>query len=91
MRIDALNTVSQVYKANASYKTKKSYSEYSQDRLEISQSGKDYQVAKAAVNAAPDVREDLVADIKARMKNGTYNISNEALADKLVSRFEELI
>ena len=43
-----------------------------------------------AVNAAPDVREDVVASLKAAIKNGTYDVSGEAFADKLLSKFEEL-
>ena len=42
-------------------------------------------MAKAAVAAAPDVRTDLVNDIKTRMQNGTYDVSMEMLADKLLA------
>jgi flagellar biosynthesis anti-sigma factor FlgM len=52
-----------------------------------SQAGKDYQVAKQAVSDASDVRMDLVNDIKARLANGTYNVSDEELADKLLERY----
>lgn len=33
---------------------------------------------------APDIREDVVADIRQRMSDGTYQIDMDALADKLL-------
>ena len=57
------------------------------DKLEISQAGKDYQVAKQAVKEASDIRVDLVNDIKERLANGTYNVSDEDFADKLLERY----
>jgi negative regulator of flagellin synthesis FlgM len=91
MRIDAYNAVSQIYhnSSASSLNKKKEVVSYS-DRLEISQSAKDYQVAKEAVSAVSDVREDKVAYIKAQMASGKYNISSEAVADKILGGAEEL-
>ena len=44
-------------------------------------------MAKEAVKNAPDVREEKIADIKARMQNGTYQVSTQQIADKLVDAF----
>ncbi len=85
MRIDAINRVSQLYQANSTKKVAKAKSAEKYDSVQISQMGKDYQVAKAAVAATPDVRTDLVNDIKTRMQNGTYDVSMEMLADKLLA------
>ena len=85
MRIDAINRVSQLYQANSTKKVAKANDIQKYDSVQISQMGKDYQVAKAAVAATPDVRTDLVADIKSRIQNGTYNVSMEMLADKLLA------
>lgn len=84
MRIDTLNKVSQLYQSNSTKKLTKSSSSSSTDKLEISQAGKEYQIAKKAVSAAPDVRMDKVNDIKSRMDSGTYNVSAEEVANKLV-------
>ncbi len=86
MRIDAINRVSQLYQANSTKKVAKANNTVKFDSVQISQMGKDYQVAKAAVAATPDVRTDLVADIKTRMQNGTYDVSMEMLADKLLAK-----
>ena len=59
------------------------------DTVSFSSIGKDIQIAKQAVNAVPDVREDKVASLKAAIKNGTYDVSGEAFADKLLAKYNE--
>lgn len=88
MRIDAMTQVSQVYQKNSTKKVSQSSQMSFADTLEISQVGKEMQVAKAAVAAAPDVREDRIAQIKAAMENGTYSVSDEDLASKLLEHFD---
>ena len=89
MRIEAYSQVQQVYsnskvgKAQPSKKTNDI-----RDTVSFSSIGKDFQIAKQAVGAAPDVREDVVASLKAAIKNGTYDVSGEAFADKLLAKFE---
>jgi negative regulator of flagellin synthesis FlgM len=91
MRIDAFNKVSQLYKTSNVKSSAKAKNASFSDMLEISQTGKDYQVARPIVARTPDVREDRVNDIKQRMEAGTYNISAEETADKLVDNyFDEL-
>ena len=85
MRIDAINRVSQLYQANSTKRVAKATDTAKYDSVQISQMGKDYQVAKAAVAATPDVRTDLVADIKSRIQNGTYDVTRDMLADKLLA------
>lgn len=53
-------------------------------RPEISQRARELAQAKEAANAAPDVREDLIADLKSRIASGKYNVSSEDVADRLV-------
>ena len=88
MRIDAMNQVSQIYSANRTKKTANSNALSFADTLELSQAGKALQVAKAAVAAAPEVREDRIAQIKAAMENGTWSVSDNDLADKLLDSFD---
>ncbi|MDF2944205.1 MAG: hypothetical protein K0S01_3063 [Herbinix sp.] len=92
MRIDAFNKVSELYKSSSAKSTAKVKSGSFSDKLEISQTGKDYQVAKQIVARTPDIRETKVNDIKQRMEAGVYNINIEDVADKLVDNyFEETI
>ena len=92
MRIDAFNAVSQVYGTNAKLKAQATgKTEKATDKVEISQAGKDIQIAKKAVKDAPDIREDKVAEIKAAIKNGTYKVSDESFAEKLLKAYDSVI
>lgn len=88
MRIDAYNAVNQVYQTTAQVKKVNAEKRVQKDdKLEISQIGKDINIAKKAINEVPDVREDKVEAIKKQMAEGTYSVSTEALADKMINSF----
>ncbi len=87
MRIDAYNKINQMQSVSKINKVSKKGTVSQTDKLEISQAGKDYQVAKQAVKEASDIRVDLVNDIKERLANGTYNVSDEDFADKLLEKY----
>ncbi len=87
MRIDAYNQISQVYQTNKKSTVSKTGSVYGSDKVEISQFGKDYQVAKQAVSASSDVREDKVAEVKQKLDAGEYDVSADELAAKLADKY----
>jgi len=90
MSIDAYSQVQQIYsnsKVNKTTKTQKSGAV--SDKVQISSIGKDIQTAKQAVNATPDIREDVTEPIKTAIKNGTYDVSGEDFADKLLAKLSE--
>lgn len=91
MRIDAFNKISELYKSSSVKRTAKSEGTGFSDMLEISQTAKDYQVAKQIVARTPDVRESLVNEIKERMQAGTYNVTIEDVANKLIEKADDLI
>ena len=86
MRIDALNQRSQVYGTNEKRKINYASRVSESDKLEISSFGKDLQTAKQAVAKASDIREDKVNDLKKQFANGTYHVTAEELADKLLAK-----
>lgn len=94
MRIGTYNMVSQIYgnspakKSNTANGT--SYANF-KDEVSFSATGKDMQVAKNALAATPDVREAHVNDIKSRLENGTYEVSVEDFAEKLMDAFSAKI
>ena len=90
MRISGMNQITQIYNNSTVRKTQSAKKPGFSDALEISGAAKEYQMVKQAVASAPDVREDVVADIKARIADGSYNVPNSALADKLLSQSEAL-
>jgi negative regulator of flagellin synthesis FlgM len=89
MRIDAFNKISELYNASNVKNTVKSKSSSFSDKLEISQTGKDYQIAKQIIARTPDVRETKINEIKQRMEAGTYNVTIEDVADKLVEKYSD--
>lgn len=90
MRIEAYSQVQQLYQTKKVNQTQKAGSVSRTDQLQISSLGKDIQVAKAAVAASPDIREDLTAAVKAKIQNGTYQVENSAFAEKLLQKYEEM-
>lgn len=92
MRVEAYSAVNRIYQSGAASSAKKggSAASYS-DRLEISRTAKDYQVAKEAVLKTSDVREDKVAQIKAAMEAGTYRVNAEKVADKMLNNISALV
>lgn len=87
MRVDAYNQITQMYQATKAAKTTAKGKTASSDVFEISQTGKSLQVAKQAVKDAPDVREDKVNRIKEQLASGTYNVSAEEFADKILNSY----
>jgi negative regulator of flagellin synthesis FlgM len=51
---------------------------------EISSKGKEFAKAKAVASEAPDVREEKIAALKARIAEGRYKIDADAIADRMV-------
>ncbi|MCR5728618.1 MAG: flagellar biosynthesis anti-sigma factor FlgM [Lachnospiraceae bacterium] len=86
MRIDSMNTVNSIYKTNSRKKINNAYQTSFSDKLEISQLGRDLQIAKKAVSATSDVREDKVEAMKTALANG-YSVSDSDIADKLLEGF----
>lgn len=89
MRINSISQVSQLYQTNATNKKKNIYGANAKDTVSISDFGKDYQIAKAAAANVPDVRQEKVDSLKQSIKNGTYEVSGEAFAEKLLAAYNE--
>lgn len=51
--------------------------------------GKDMQTAKTALGNTPDVRESKIQDLKRRIDNGTYDVSVDDFAQKLLDSYSK--
>lgn len=91
MRIDTFNKINQVYQTSNIKRNDNKRNNASSDQLEISQTGKEYHIVKKAVADIPDVRMDKVNSIKQAMASGTYNISSEEVAGKIVDSYYDTI
>ena len=87
MRIDAFNAINKVYKTKTTNKAKNTASVGGTDQVVISQFGRDYQIAKQAVAKAPDIRENKVESLKARIDSNTYEVDEEEFANKLIEKY----
>lgn len=90
MRIDAYNQISQLYGVKGKVKTTQVNRTSPTDKLEISSFGRDMQIAKQAVNNAPDVRMNKAEQLKSQIQNGTYDVDANSFADMLLQKFSEI-
>ena len=90
MRIEAYSQIQNLYNVSRpAGKTSPAAAPDFRDKLNISGAGKDLQVAKQAVSAAPDVREDRIAELKSSYQNNTYDVSSSDFADKILEKFAQ--
>ena len=87
MRIEAYTQVQQLYNSAKVQKEANVSKKGQTDQVQISSMGLDIQAAKAAVKGAEDIRFDKVNPIKEAIANGTYNVSAESFADKLLEKY----
>lgn len=89
MRIDAYSQIAQMYNLQkpATKASSTASSVNFTDKLNISSVGKDMQIAKQAVGAASDIRADKVEYYKNAIANGSYEVSGEDFAQKLLEKF----
>ncbi|MBO4616054.1 anti-sigma-28 factor, FlgM family [Lachnospiraceae bacterium YSD2013] len=90
MRIEAYTQVQQLYNSAKVQKDANVAKKGQTDQVQISSMGLNIQAAKAAVKSAEDIRFDKVNPIKEAIANGTYNVSAESFADKLLEKYESL-
>jgi len=53
--------------------------------VQFSKASKEAQLINDVISSEPDVRQDKVADLKAKIESGEYRINHRSVADKLVS------
>lgn len=54
------------------------------ERVDLSTTAKDVQQLKEKISSLPEVREDKVREIKQKLQDGTYEVSAEQIAGKMV-------
>ena len=54
------------------------------DSVSLSDTARAMASARASVSAAPDVREDKIAALKAAIANGTYSVDSKSLANSML-------
>lgn len=91
MRIESYIQVQQLYKSSKPNKTNNTKASNFSDKLQISMLGKDIQTAKQALAGTSDIREDKIATLRTEIQNGTYEVSAESFADKLLEKYNQTL
>ena len=90
MRIEAYNQIASIYKTSKT-KVQQPYGvSTGRDEVQISQLGRDYQIAKQAVAEASDIREDKVAELKTSVQSGKYDVDSGDFASMLLAKYNEM-
>ena len=91
MRIESYSQIQSLYQTSrVSNAPKVKAGNVGTDKVSISSIGKDMKTAKDALKATPDVRAELVDSVRSRVQDGSYNVSAESFADKLLKKYQEL-
>jgi len=77
---------SSVGKLNPSTRVGERFPEEETDALHISVSPQDVSMVKSVIKTVPDVREEKVRDVSRRIREGTYRVKSEEVAEKLLGR-----
>lgn len=91
MRVEGYQKVAQVYTGKNEIKATESTQKKGHDQLEISQSGRDYQIARQAIADIEDVRTDKIEGIKDRIQNDSYHVSGDDFAAKVIAKYNQHI
>jgi negative regulator of flagellin synthesis FlgM len=65
---------------------KKAGSVMGSDKVTLSTEGREIQAIRQKIAESPEVREAKVAELREAIKTGTYNVSGEEIAEKMLSR-----
>ncbi|MGM0500579.1 MAG: flagellar biosynthesis anti-sigma factor FlgM [Bacillota bacterium] len=58
------------------------------DQIEISSQAKGILTAKAELKSRPQIRTEKVADLKAKLENGNYQIDSKKIAEKMLKNIK---
>ena len=86
-----VNKIMRKYQNNVGKTNEVGKAQFKQDKLEISSSSKEFQLAMNAVKKLPDVRQDKVDDIKEKINKGQYNPSAKDVAKKMLNNANLII
>ncbi len=91
MRIEAYSQINQLYNTEKKNNVTQTGKTSKNDQLEISQQGRDYQIAKKAVAESSDIREDLVTKYKSEIESGTYDVSESDFANRVIDNYNKMM
>ena len=85
MKISSVSNLYSVYNTKPAVSRKKPEERSQADSYNVSSEAKDYNMVYKAVMQSSDIREDKINSISQKIADGTFNVSAEKLADKILS------
>jgi negative regulator of flagellin synthesis FlgM len=55
-----------------------------EDKVSLSASAKDMQVARDAISMAPDIRTERVEEVRSAIDSGNYKVDSQQVAEKII-------
>lgn len=84
MKISNIFQTTNIFQSNIKQKSEKKSNIKKTDNLNLSSEALNFQNVMKSVKNAPDIREDKVKAISEKIKNGTYFVSSEQIAEKIL-------
>lgn len=87
MRIQQMSQIQKAYGVTAA-KPVAHTGKKEKDVVTVSHLAKDYQFAYGVARKTEDIRADRVAELKAQIQSGNYNVSAREVCEKIVSQID---
>lgn len=91
MRIHSVNNVGNYMYLPSTKQNATSKEATKGDQIEMSQTAREHQLVKKALETVPDIRMDKIKKIEEQIKAGTYTVQNEDVVNKLVEHYFDQI
>lgn len=85
MKISNISQVYKTYEAKPITASKKVSNTSNKDKVNVSDEAREFQIAFKAALSSQSIREDKVQNIQKQIDNGSYNVSAEDIANKIMS------
>jgi len=72
-------------KVNSEPEKQVSDSVVQEEKVSLSSAARDIQQAKKAIEKLPDVREEKVRELRDQIETGSYDVSGEKIAEKMIN------
>ncbi len=88
MKIDQarISRLANVYNKEQGQKNKKLDKAKKRDRLVLSEEALELQKAQGNLKDTPKLRQEKITKLKRQVKQGTYNVSGEDIAEKILNK-----
>lgn len=83
---DALKVYNQKTQNRRIDDVKKAGTVMGSDKVTLSTEGREIQAIRQKIAESPEVREAMVAQLREAIKTGTYNVSGDEIAEKMLTR-----